>query len=79
MGLPKQGTFYFGVPRWLFRELGSKVAKWLPTFDGNRRFQRKLQVFQSIGYIVESYRLSHGNDLPPRSNDQIYENAALRR
>ncbi|MGB0103083.1 MAG: glycosyltransferase [Candidatus Sulfotelmatobacter sp.] len=58
-GLPPiQGTFYFGVPRWLFRELGANLCKWLFSFNG-RRFQHRLHTYRSVGNIVESYRLSH--------------------
>jgi hypothetical protein len=58
-GLPAEGTFWFGVPRWLYRELLNNVAKWMLTLSGNRRFQRKLRAYRSVGNIVESYRLSH--------------------
>jgi GT2 family glycosyltransferase len=58
-GLPKEGTFYFGVPRWLYRKLATNLAKWLVSFNKNRRFRHKLRTYRSIGNIVESYRLSH--------------------
>jgi hypothetical protein len=58
-GLPKEGVFYFGVPRWLFRELLTRLAKWLFALDKRRRFHHKLRVYRSVGNIAESYRLSH--------------------
>lgn len=57
-GLPDFGVFYFGIPRWLYRELISNAARWMLTFDKNRRFQRKLSTFRILGNIVESRRLS---------------------
>lgn len=58
-GLPSEGKFWFGVPRWLVRELLNNFAKWMFTLPGNRRFHRKLQTYRSLGNVVESYRLSH--------------------
>lgn len=58
-GLPNEGIFWFGVPRWFFRELLINFAKWMITLPGNRRFYRKLRTYRSVGNIVESYRLSH--------------------
>ncbi len=58
-GLPSEGIFWFGVPRWLFRELLTNFAKWMLTLPGNRRFHFKLQTYRSIGNVVESFRLSH--------------------
>jgi glycosyltransferase involved in cell wall biosynthesis len=58
-GLPREGTFWFGVPRWLYRELLTSLVKWMVTLPGKRRFQRKLRAYRSVGNIVESYRLSH--------------------
>jgi glucosyl-dolichyl phosphate glucuronosyltransferase len=58
-GLPKEGIFWFGVPRWLYRELLTNLAKWMFTFRRNRRFHYKLRTYRSVGNIVESRRLSH--------------------
>jgi glycosyltransferase involved in cell wall biosynthesis len=58
-GLPSEGIFWFGAPRWLYRELLTNFAKWMLTLPGNRRFHRKLRAYRSVGNIVESYRLSH--------------------
>jgi glycosyltransferase involved in cell wall biosynthesis len=57
-GLPEDGIFYLGVPRWLFRELVENLFKWLFSFNG-LRFQHRLHTYRSVGHIVESYRLSH--------------------
>ena len=76
-GLPTDGVFYFGIPRWRFREFATNLAKWIATFDGNRRFQRKLQVYQSLGYIVESYRLSQTKCNMSLSNGPIRDNSAV--
>jgi GT2 family glycosyltransferase len=58
-GLPKEGVFWFGVPRWLYRELVTNFAKWVLTWRGKARFHHKLRTYRSAGSIVESYRLSH--------------------
>lgn len=58
-GLPNEGTFYLGVPRWLYREFLTNLLKWWFTCNGIRRFQHKLGTCRSLGSIVESYRLSH--------------------
>jgi glycosyltransferase involved in cell wall biosynthesis len=57
-GLPNEGVFYFGVPRWLYRELLSNAARWLFCLDGTRRFRYRLATYRSIGNIVESHQLS---------------------
>jgi len=72
-GLPKEGVFYFGVPRWLFRELLENLSKWLFSLNGKRRFHYKLRTYRSVGNIVESRRLSNMNaevglDVDPNFN-----------
>lgn len=57
-GVPQDGVFWFGAPRWLYREMLTNLAKWMFTWEGKRRFRHKLQTFQSIGKLVESRRLS---------------------
>jgi glycosyltransferase involved in cell wall biosynthesis len=57
-GLPNEGIFWVGAPRWLYRELLTNFAKWMLTLPGERRFHRKLRTYRSVGNIVESYRLS---------------------
>jgi len=57
-GLPSFGVFYIGVPRWLYRELITNWLRWMFSFDKNRRFNRKLWTYRSVGNIVESHRLS---------------------
>jgi glycosyltransferase involved in cell wall biosynthesis len=57
-GLPDFGVFYFGVPRWLYRELIVNFFRWMGSIDTNRRFQQKLRTYRSFGNIVESNRLS---------------------
>jgi glucosyl-dolichyl phosphate glucuronosyltransferase len=58
-GLPGEGIFWFGVPRWLYRELLTNFAKWMLTFRRNLRFNYKLSTYRSVGNVVESFRLSH--------------------
>jgi len=58
VGIPRFGIRYFGVPRWLYRELLQSFGKWMFSFDANTRFRHKLKTCRSMGTIVESYRLS---------------------
>lgn len=59
LGLPKDGVFWFGVPRWLYRELFTNLNKWVLTPPrGKSRFQHKLKTFRTVGNMVECYRLS---------------------
>jgi glycosyltransferase involved in cell wall biosynthesis len=57
-GLPSDGVFYFGVPRWLYRELLSNASKLFRSLDERRRFHHRLRTYRSVGNIVESRRLS---------------------
>ncbi len=59
-GLPQDGVFWFGVPRWLYRELLINFAKWVLTLQRKDRFRHKLRTFRTVGSVVESYRLSRG-------------------
>jgi|HubBroStandDraft_6_1064221.scaffolds.fasta_scaffold00141_13 glycosyltransferase involved in cell wall biosynthesis len=61
-GSPNEGIFYFGVPRWLYRELLSNAAKWFFCLDGMRRFHYRLRTYRSVGNIVESHQLSRRKD-----------------
>jgi hypothetical protein len=78
-GLPNEGVFYFGVPRWLFRELLANMARWTLTFQGKQRFQYKLRFCRSVGNIVESYRLSRSKFAGAQSNSQLDKVPASRR
>ncbi|HUA13993.1 MAG TPA: glycosyltransferase family 2 protein [Verrucomicrobiae bacterium] len=57
-GLPNFGAAYFGVPRWLYRELSADWIRWMLSVDRNRRFNCKLRTYRSAGKILESRRLS---------------------
>lgn len=48
---------YFGVPRYLFRDLATGAAAWLMTVDRGARLRRELAVCWLAGRIVESFRL----------------------
>ena len=72
-GLPKEGIFYFGVPRWIFREALMNLAKWLFSLPSNERFQRKLRFCQSVGTIVECRRLSRGKSAASQTDDPPYQ------
>jgi glucosyl-dolichyl phosphate glucuronosyltransferase len=57
-GIPTDGVFWFGAPRWLYREMLTNFAKWMFTLRPSRRFHHKLRTYRSIGNIVETRRLS---------------------
>jgi glucosyl-dolichyl phosphate glucuronosyltransferase len=66
VGLPKDGVFWFGIPRWLYRELLTNFTKWVLTPPrGKHRFQHKLRTFRTVGNMVECYRLSRGKGVGP--------------
>ena len=62
-GVPQDGVFWFGVPRWLYREFLGNAVKWLCTLQPIRRFHHKLRTYRSLGNIVESYRLSRAQNV----------------
>ena len=64
-GLPGEGVFYFGVPRWHYREFAENVVRWFAEPNPHERFQRKLKTYRSVGRIVESRRLSLGDPRTP--------------
>jgi glycosyltransferase involved in cell wall biosynthesis len=57
-GFPEKAIRYFGVPRYLFRSLLAHICRWLFTFDSQRRFRYKLEVFESLGEISEAHRIA---------------------
>lgn len=46
---------YFGVPRHLFRSLGTTGLRWLASVGTRRRFYHKLQFCYHLGSITEAY------------------------
>jgi glucosyl-dolichyl phosphate glucuronosyltransferase len=58
-GLPREGIFYLGIPRWLYREIVMNFFKWVSSFNRKIRFHHKLRTYRSFGRIVESWRLAH--------------------
>ena len=57
-GLPERAIYYFGVPRFYFRNLLENLALYLLTLDSDRRFYYKLQIYSVAGRIVETRRLT---------------------
>ncbi len=53
---PDQTVRIWGVPRYLFRSLVVSLGKWIVSVDSPRRFRRKLDVCQTVGEIVETFR-----------------------
>lgn len=51
-------VFWFGAPRWLYREILSNLTKWMLTIEPSQRFHHKLRTYRTLGNIVESRRLS---------------------
>jgi GT2 family glycosyltransferase len=75
-GFPQEGVSYFGMPRWLFRELLENCIRWMSTLKSADRFRYKLRVFRSMGKLVESYRLSHSRSKLPK--DRLYQSSVER-
>jgi glycosyltransferase involved in cell wall biosynthesis len=62
----KAGTrCYFGVPRYLFRELIENVFMWVIAIDRKKRFYYKLTAFSTAGAITEARSLSGGAKMIP--------------
>jgi glucosyl-dolichyl phosphate glucuronosyltransferase len=57
-GLPRVGSFCFGVPRWMYRELATAVSGWLFTWDPALRLHRKFKAYRVLGNVIETRRLS---------------------
>jgi glucosyl-dolichyl phosphate glucuronosyltransferase len=57
-GISRVGVFYFGAPRWMYRELATAIIRWLFTLDAGHRLHRKLQAYRILGNVVETRRLS---------------------
>jgi GT2 family glycosyltransferase len=57
----KPGTrCYFGVPRYLFRQLAEEAFRWAVSLGGKRRFYYKLQVCSTAGSIREARQIARG-------------------
>ena len=54
--LPDRTVYYFGVPRYLYRQVFTRFLAWIMTLDGNERFCRKLELYETAGAMVESSR-----------------------
>lgn len=57
-GVPKNAVYYFGLPRFYFRQLCENLAKFLFSPNAARRFYYKLQLCIVLGRIAETRRLS---------------------
>ena len=51
---PEGAIYYFGVPRYLFRQLLEGLANWIFCPNRKRRFYYKLKVYEIAGQIAES-------------------------
>ena len=58
LGMPREGVSYFGVPRWLYRELAADIATWLFTFKTDHRLHNKFKAYRKLGVVAEARRLS---------------------
>lgn len=57
-GLPQGSIYYFGLPRYYFRNLLTNLVKYLFAFRSDRRFFYKLQVYIIVGRLLETRKLS---------------------
>jgi len=70
-GVPQEGVFWSGIPRWLYREFLTNCIRWFFTLDSKRRFQNKLSVYRSFGNMVESHRLSSQRAISAQSIESL--------
>jgi GT2 family glycosyltransferase len=57
--LPPEGAVrYFGVPKYLLRNLGEMLLKWMFAPSGTTRFVYKLETYRIAGQVAEMNRLS---------------------
>ncbi len=54
--LPDGTIYYFGVPRYLYRQAFTKFFTWILTFNGHERFSRKLELYETAGSMAEVSR-----------------------
>ena len=54
--LPGGTVYYFGVPRYLYRQVITRGIAWLFTFNKRERFCRKLELYETAGAMVEASR-----------------------
>lgn len=60
---PPGAVLWFGVPRYLLRNLAESALAWLTAFEPGRRFFHKLAVYRYVGAILQSFQL--GRDSGP--------------
>lgn len=58
---PQGAILYFGIPRYFFRLLIMATIRWLVTFNAQKRFYYKLNVYLEAGRIAETYKISKKN------------------
>jgi glycosyltransferase involved in cell wall biosynthesis len=64
---PEKSVLWFGIPRYMFRELLANYARWVTCYARARRFRYKVQVYSSLGQIAEARRIGkEGWSVAPR-------------
>jgi len=58
--LPENFVYWFGVPRFLCRQIMVKFLQWAFTFDSHRRLCHKLELWRMAGEAVEARQKSKG-------------------
>lgn len=56
-GVPANTVFYWGIPRYLLRDLVTTCCLWITGLEAKRRFFYRLQFMIALGSIVEARRL----------------------
>jgi hypothetical protein len=51
---PEDAICYFGVPRWMYKDLMANFVKWIISFDARHRFHHKLRTYRGLGRIAEA-------------------------
>jgi len=57
-GWPSNAVCYFGIPRWLYKQLAVSFISWMFSFTSKRRFHHKVRTYKGVGRIIEARRLA---------------------
>lgn len=57
-GIPDNTICYFGIPRYLLKQLLESFIRWNLSTDSQKRFYHKLRFHWVLGEIVESYKMN---------------------
>lgn len=62
-GFRPEDVRWFGIPRHMIRTLGTQLLRWLTRLGRKGHFTRQLQIFRTVGAIVEGRRIHKATNL----------------